>query len=111
MDAPSPLYDTFIKAMDGRITAKAGHDYEVVSWGNGTWGQLGHGTQSNDRVPRVLGALHRKRVVFVAAGFHHSVALTGNIFYTPQKKFKYSQTSLHHTNHFIILITTFYRLW
>lgn len=65
--------------MDERISAKAGLEYEVVSWGNGTWGQLGHGTQSNDRVPRVvLGALHRKRVVFVAAGFHHSIALTGN---------------------------------
>lgn len=63
--------------MDGRVTLKAGQEYEVVSWGNGTWGQLGHGTQSNDRTPRVMGALHRKHVVFVAAGFHHSVALTG----------------------------------
>lgn len=64
--------------MDGRLAAlKAGYNYEVVSWGNGTWGQLGHGIQRNDRIPRIIGALHRKRVVFVAAGYHHSIALIG----------------------------------
>lgn len=68
---------TEVVVMDGRITAKAGYEYEVVSWGNGTWGQLGHGSQSNARIPRIIGAFHHKRIVFVAAGSHHSVALTG----------------------------------
>ncbi len=68
--------------MDGRIVPKAALDYAVISCGNGIWGQLGHGSQSNDRTLRVIGGLHRKKVVLVAAGFHHSVALTGRIIIT-----------------------------
>jgi hypothetical protein len=46
---------------------------QIVSWGAGDHGQLGHGGQFDELVPRVIGTV--KSVVRVAAGLRHSMAL------------------------------------
>mmetsp|Transcript_5279 Transcript_5279/g.17018 ORF Transcript_5279/g.17018 Transcript_5279/m.17018 type:complete len:388 (+) Transcript_5279:129-1292(+) len=51
-------------------------DGEVYSWGQGTMGQLGHGTwTSSQSTPRQITALASERVVAVEAGFIHALAL------------------------------------
>ena len=35
--------------MDSRVFLRPGQEAEVYVWGNGAWGQLGHGIQANDR--------------------------------------------------------------
>ena len=49
---------------------------ELWSWGYGSFGQLGHGDQQNQLVPRRVEALAAERVVQVAAGPYHTVAVT-----------------------------------
>ncbi|XP_028319694.1 alsin isoform X3 [Gouania willdenowi] len=49
---------------------------EVWSWGNGQHGQLGHGDTVARSQPLCIKSLNNKEVVRVAAGAHHSVALT-----------------------------------
>jgi RCC1 and BTB domain-containing protein len=56
---------------------------EVYSCGDGGDGQLGHGRQGMELVPRVLEALSGKKVVGAAAGFSHTVVWTeGGDVYT-----------------------------
>ena len=50
---------------------------EVLSFGKGEDGQLGHGEEVNQLVPRVIEALSGTRVVAIAAGGGHSMVLTG----------------------------------
>uniref|UniRef100_A0A8C4Z9M6 Alsin Rho guanine nucleotide exchange factor ALS2 n=1 Tax=Gadus morhua TaxID=8049 RepID=A0A8C4Z9M6_GADMO len=49
---------------------------EVWSWGHGGRGQLGHGDHLARLQPLCIKSLNNKEVVRVAAGDHHSVALT-----------------------------------
>lgn len=49
---------------------------EVFTWGRGAWGQLGHGTLSNEPIPRQVIALASKFVTQTAAGARHTLALT-----------------------------------
>lgn len=49
---------------------------EVWSWGNGEHGQLGHGDSLARLQPLCIKSLNNKEVVRVAAGAHHSLALT-----------------------------------
>lgn len=49
---------------------------EVFCWGHGLYGQLGLGSNSNERQPRLLSALQNKQVKAIAAGEYHSVAVT-----------------------------------
>merc|ERR1719498_2186652 len=55
---------------------------EVYCWGRGTWGQSGLGSTDNVCLPRRLEALGGRRIVQVAAGARHSLALemTGSLF-------------------------------
>ena len=48
----------------------------VWSWGEGCYGQLGHGDQQQQLLPKKIEALVGQRVVAVSAGCGHSVALT-----------------------------------
>eukprot|EP00455_Lapot_gusevi_P009273 TRINITY_DN14146_c0_g1_i2.p1 TRINITY_DN14146_c0_g1~~TRINITY_DN14146_c0_g1_i2.p1 ORF type:complete len:312 (+),score=45.14 TRINITY_DN14146_c0_g1_i2:105-1040(+) len=57
------------------ISTDEGH---VYSWGRGRHGRLGHGTCDDEALPRKVQALAGQRVTHIAAGFLHSVALTGN---------------------------------
>uniref|UniRef100_A0A3Q4MSH2 Alsin Rho guanine nucleotide exchange factor ALS2 b n=1 Tax=Neolamprologus brichardi TaxID=32507 RepID=A0A3Q4MSH2_NEOBR len=49
---------------------------EVWSWGHGEHGQLGHGDNLARLQPLCIKSLNNKEVVRVAAGNHHSLALT-----------------------------------
>uniref|UniRef100_A0AAX7SWR2 VPS9 domain-containing protein n=1 Tax=Astatotilapia calliptera TaxID=8154 RepID=A0AAX7SWR2_ASTCA len=49
---------------------------EVWSWGHGEHGQLGHGDNLARLQPLCIKSLNNKEVVRVAAGAHHSLALT-----------------------------------
>ncbi len=49
---------------------------EVLSFGEGLYGRLGHGGSVIQRVPKVIEALRGTRVVAIAAGGRHSMVLT-----------------------------------
>ena len=56
-------------------------DGEVIAWGENTSGKLGNGSTTDPGIPVKVdasGALAGKRVVAVAAGAHHSAALTAD---------------------------------
>ena len=58
---------------------------EVLSFGEGKHGQLGHGDEEDQLVPKVIEALSDRRVVAIAAGGAHSMVLTdegGAVSYT-----------------------------
>lgn len=45
------------------------------TWGRGTWGQTGHGHCENRSLPQRMAALAGRRLVQVAAGGRHTLAL------------------------------------
>jgi len=51
---------------------------QVFSWGLGVLGQLGHGDCVDSGLPRVVKALLDHKIVDIACGSHHSVALTSD---------------------------------
>ena len=53
-------------------------DGAVWSWGNGGFGELGHGDEQNQLLPKKIEALAAQRVVAVSAGYVHSLALTAD---------------------------------
>jgi len=53
-------------------------DGEVWSWGNGRYGELGHGDTQDQLLPKKIEALAGQRVVTVSAGLYHSLALTAD---------------------------------
>ena len=64
------------------VLSEAGH---VFTWGDGKYGQLGHGDREDQRAPRQVeaGRFGGEKVVFVAAGGRHTVAVTaGGSVYT-----------------------------
>ena len=50
------------------------------SWGDGRFGQLGHGSDDGVTVPRVIASLATERVKCVAAGINYSLVLTAEGF-------------------------------
>uniref|UniRef100_A0A7S3TL37 Uncharacterized protein n=1 Tax=Emiliania huxleyi TaxID=2903 RepID=A0A7S3TL37_EMIHU len=53
-------------------------DSTVWSWGIGGYGQLGHGDQQGQLLPKKVEAFAGRRVVAVSAGASHSVAVTAD---------------------------------
>jgi alpha-tubulin suppressor-like RCC1 family protein len=49
---------------------------EIYSFGYGKRGQLGHGDQEDQTLPKLIEAMRGKRVVQVSAGANHSLVLT-----------------------------------
>ena len=49
---------------------------EVLSFGSGWYGRLGHGDEEDQLEPKVIEALRGTRVVAIAAGAEHSMVLT-----------------------------------
>jgi len=66
------------------VTAGAYHSLAIIadgsvwSWGNGAFGQLGHGDEQNQLLPKKVEGLAGQRVVAVAAGAFHSLTLTAD---------------------------------
>ena len=52
---------------------------EVLSWGHGGHGQLGHPTLQNHRLPLAIKALSEERIVYIACGGSTSAAISGEI--------------------------------
>ena len=53
-------------------------DGAVCSWGWGAYGQLGHGDEQRQLLPKKVEASAGQHVVAVSAGAYHSIALTAN---------------------------------
>ncbi|CAJ1363488.1 unnamed protein product [Effrenium voratum] len=68
-------------ACGGHHTAAVDH-WQVMTWGGGAFGKLGHGNRLAQTAPKVVIALQGRRVVQVSLGPHHSAALTqkGEVF-------------------------------
>ncbi|XP_063216868.1 uncharacterized protein LOC134527844 isoform X2 [Bacillus rossius redtenbacheri] len=62
----------------GRLHTVALTDNGVFTWGSSQYGQLGVGRTGRSSRPRLVEALCRERVVAVATGQYHSLALTGD---------------------------------
>lgn len=50
---------------------------EILSWGHGGHGQLGHSSLHSRKVPEPVEALANERVTFIACGGSSSAAVTG----------------------------------
>ena len=86
-DKETQLVPKLVAALDGRcvVQVAAGSSCHslflaeggtVLSCGDGWCGQLGHGDEENQLVPKLVTALEGRRVVQVAAGSAHSLFLT-----------------------------------
>ena len=53
-------------------------DGAAWSWGYGYRGQLGHGNEQNQLLPKKIEALAGERVIAVLAGEQHSLAITAD---------------------------------
>ena len=51
---------------------------DVWSWGNGSYGRLGHGANTDQSTPRLIDGLRGLNIVQIAFSMFHSVALTSN---------------------------------
>ena len=49
-----------------------------MSWGGGGFGQLGHGDQQQQLLPKKVEALAGQRIIAVSAGYSHSLAITAD---------------------------------
>ncbi len=58
------------------ILIEQGKKLEVYTWGHALYGQLGLGSNSNERTPKQLPALSSLPISTVASGEYHSCALT-----------------------------------
>jgi len=69
--ASSPTY----KISCGFGHSAAVSDIGLFTWGSGEFGQLGHGENTNESVPKLVEALSSKRVRRVACGTNHTICL------------------------------------
>lgn len=53
-------------------------DGQVYTWGTGDFGKLGHGGLWEERVPRLVGTISKRRTIQIACGSNHTMALTDN---------------------------------
>ncbi|XP_076603108.1 alsin-like isoform X2 [Chaetodon auriga] len=75
---PSPAGRTQAAAPEEADDGLPSLDTEVWSWGRGSEGQLGHGDQLARLQPLCIKPLTGEEVIQVAAGSHHSLALTAH---------------------------------
>ena len=55
------------------ITNEGGY---LLTFGQGSTGKLGHGTEANEPLPRIVETSQRIRVIQVAAGANHTAMVT-----------------------------------
>ncbi|XP_070694071.1 alsin-like [Pempheris klunzingeri] len=75
---PSPAGRTQTAAPEEAGDGMPSLDTEVWSWGRGSEGQLGHGDQLPRLQPLCIESLTGEEVIKVAAGSHHSLALSAH---------------------------------
>jgi len=85
MYVPSPVH-----SVSNTVTVVCGElhvmvlreDMQVMSWGLSRCGQLGHGDTETQRTPQKIATLQPFRIVEMAAGAEHSIAVTldGNVW-------------------------------
>jgi alpha-tubulin suppressor-like RCC1 family protein len=51
-------------------------DKEVYSWGMGSCGRLGHGSEDDEMLPRRIESLRNCNIISIAAGYDHSAAIS-----------------------------------
>lgn len=89
-DCHLPTIVEVLSGMHVTCTACGGHHSATISeplgqlmtWGGGAFGKLGHGNRLAQTTPKQVAALQGKKLVQVALGPHHSAALTqkGEVF-------------------------------
>ena len=69
-----------VAAGDGHSVAvtRAG---ELLTWGLGADGQLGHGDLDDKELPQLVGSMHAKQVTLVAAGSLHTLVVAADGIY------------------------------
>jgi len=77
-----------VEAFGGQrvVAVSAGFDHSLAitadgavwSWGGGGGGQLGHGDEQDEHLPKKIEALAGQRVIAASAGTKHSLALTAD---------------------------------
>lgn len=84
-DQDEPTYVDSLRGVGVRqIACGSGHtvvlstEGEVLTWGRGDDGRLGHGDNGWKYVPRITQALAGQVVVQVTCGSYHTAAVTGN---------------------------------
>jgi len=69
---------------------------QVYSWGEGSFGRLGHNSIESQPLPKIISGLNRRRVKQVACGAAHSLALTVNGSVWAWGDNRYGQLGLGH---------------
>jgi hypothetical protein len=73
----------FVKAVEGdHHSAGITKSRKLFTWGRGIFGQLGHGDDENQTIPREVRYFSNIKIVSVACGWQHTLALTsaGDVF-------------------------------
>lgn len=60
---------------------EAGGNNRIMAFGNGSWGQLGQGNDQNQFRPIEIKDLRGKKIIQVACGTHHSLALEQEVLF------------------------------
>eukprot|EP00871_Galdieria_phlegrea_P002562 jgi/Galph1/3306/GphlegSOOS_G1989.1 len=81
VEALSGKQTIFVAAGDS-CTAAISLSGELYTWGNGEYGKLGHGDESNENLPRLVEALRGKKIKKIAIGDNHMAAIDedGNVY-------------------------------
>ncbi|XP_053679051.1 probable E3 ubiquitin-protein ligase HERC2 [Anopheles nili] len=70
---------TVMKVFSGsQFSVALSRDGTVYSWGKGHGGRLGHGNSEHSPVPKMVQALQGKKIVHLAVGLAHCLALTSS---------------------------------
>ena len=101
---------TKLDNVDYAVEIACGHSHslyrnkngQVFSWGRGNFGQLGHGDFFDCLSPKPIQSLHTIKILKIACGYFHSLAITGTfpffhlkfLFPSPLPSFSSSSFSL-----------------
>ena len=81
---PEPLLHTVKNVRFKKVSAGTGHTLaldsrgNVWSWGEGIYGQLGHGILDNEYFPKIVESIEGFRFLSIASGGQHSACLLPN---------------------------------
>jgi len=78
----------FISAGESH-SAAISEKLKLFTWGNGAYGRLGHGIDTNERRPKLVDTLEQFEVTSVSCGAFHTLAITsqGHVYAFGQGKY------------------------